>query len=76
MSCRIANDQSGFPGQVPPDPPNRSHSLVERRSPADIESLVTRHRPGVILKRLADGYGINIRGAPRLSGRAIDTGSP
>lgn len=65
--CRIAaNDQSGLPGQVPPGPPSRSRSLVDRLSPADIESLVTRYRSGVMLKRLADDYGISIRSVTRL----------
>lgn len=63
--CRIAaSDQSGLPGQVPPGPPSRSRSLVDRLSPADIESLVARYR--VKLKRLADDYGISISTVKRV----------
>ena len=65
--CRIAaNDQSGLPGQVPSGSPSRSRSVVDRLSPADIESLVARYRSGVKLKRLADDYGISISTVKRV----------
>ncbi|MEV5413506.1 helix-turn-helix domain-containing protein [Thermopolyspora sp. NPDC052614] len=65
--CRIAaNDQSGLPGQLPPGQPSRSRSVADRLSPADIESLVTRYRSGVKLKRLADDYGISISTVKRV----------